>query len=543
MIPDPLMPDKDLMRLFLQEASVSGLRDVTLLEMKDRVYEDSPRGFRWYYALTRNRTLPTHCDGWIEKLYDSYFKRLVNEAFRGSTKTTVFTETFTSYQIGLHPERSNLFVQASDDTAEEAAGNVGDTIEKNPMFRLLFPHVVPDSDKGWGERRGRWVRSTFVDVGEWTRIRHKNPTLLAGTYKAAAIVGKHPTGVFIMDDINDRKNTESERLNREVNENVTDVLFPMLEDSAWNVFNQTPWTKRDALQLVKDTGVWDKCFTPVLFPREEGEGTLLEVIKDDTVIYSVWCDLVWEDRFDLELIGMKYMEQGFRGFARMYLLDLTAIEGLRLKREWLHDYSPPPNQEWITFMGVDYASSIDKLRFKDEDYFSIAVVQQTPEGRMLLVDGFRGHLSRTEGEKKIRQLVGVYPNTLAIGIETDGSGKEFYDTLVRYGKLPIVPMKTGGKSKGYRFEDVMAPHFEFGKALLTESKTPFHNTFIDEWVSWDNTQTGHDDTLDSVYYALAASGTLYEAAMPDYDDEIQSWRDRKKRQKKSSPWVRLSRHG
>jgi len=540
MIPDPMMSDRDLMLTFIGEASRSALRDVTLMEIRDRIYEDSPRGFKWFYTLIRNQTLPNHCYQWIDMLYDSQYKRLVNEAFRGSTKTTVFTETFTAYQIALHPERSNLLVQASPDTIEEAMSNVGDIVEKNPMFRLLFPHVVPDEDKGWGERRGRWVRSTHVALGEWARIRHKNPTLLGGTYKASAIVGKHPTGVFIMDDINDRKNSESERLNREVNENVTDVLFPMIEDSSFNIFNQTPWTKRDALQLVKDTGVWDWSFTPVLHKTDEGVGTFIEVKTDEATHFSTWCDLVWPERFDEQLITVKYLEQGYRGFARMYLLDLTAIEGLRLRREWLHDYQLPTDDNWITFMGVDYAHSTGT---KGEDYFAIAIVQQSPEGRMILKDGYRAHLTRTEGERKLRQFLAMYPNTLAIGIETDGSGKEFYDTLVRYGKLPVVPMKTGGRNKGYRFEDVMAPHFEFGKALLTEDKTPFHNRFIEEWVSWDNTQTEHDDTLDAVYYALAASGTLYEAAMPNQDGELQSYRDRRRRQKSESPWARLSRDG
>lgn len=536
MRPSKDLPDRELMLIFLQEASTTSLRDDTLMEIRDRVYEDSPRGYKWFYTLTRNRVMPPHTEPWMDKLYESKYKRLVNEAFRGSTKTTIFTESFTAYQIGIHPERSNLLVQASPDTIEEAMSNVGDIISKNPMFRLLFPHVVPDEDKGWGERRGRWVKSDFVDYGEWTRLRHKNPTILGGTYKSSTIVGKHPTGVFIMDDINDRKNTESERLNREVNENVTDVFFPMLEDSAYNIFNQTPWTKRDALQLVKDTGVWDWSFTPVLTPRPEGEGEYIEVrTPEGNVPYATWCDLAWPERFDEEMITVKYLEQGYRGFARMYLLDLTAIEGMLLRREWLHDYLMPLNDEWVTYMGVDYASG------DGEDYFAIAVVQESPDGKMILRDGFRGQLSRTEAEKKLHAMVGLYENVLAIGIETDGSGKDFYDTLVRYGNLPVVPMKTGGRNKTYRFVDVMAPHFEFAKVLLTEDKTPFHNTFIEEWVSYDGSQQTHDDTLDATYYALSAAGKLYEAAMPDFtQNTVESYRERRRKQKAISPWARIS---
>ena len=541
------LSNKDLGVLFESEAaSKEGLRKQTLEELRRRVKTDTPSGFFWFYLLVRNFKMPMHGKKWTRKLYDARdedgIARFINEAFRGSTKTTIFTETFTAYQIGLHPERSNLFVQASDITAEEAASNVADVIEHNPGFELIFPSIVPDKDKGWGEKKGRWVWDRAFDYDDWVRIRHKNPTLLGATYKAAVVVGKHPTGVFIMDDINDRKNTESERLNLEVNETVQEVLFPMLEESRWNIFNQTPWTKRDALQLVKDTGAWKESKTPVMEICDEGQGQRI-IIKNkigDTV-FDKWAHLTWKEKFTPNLITTKYKESGEKGFYRMYMLDLTAIEGLHLRREWLHDY---PREELFRtnpiFMGMDYASSADLVKSSDPDNSAVAAVARMPSGDRVIMDGWYGEVSQAEAEIKLQQWAGSYPHLELIGIETDGTGREMYSTMARNTSLPILEMGTGGKSKSYRFQEVMAPYFEMGRVWIAHPYTPFLYKFIDEWISYSGQRTDETDTLDSVFYALAASGLFLEEFLADnLQTRQQPWYE--KEEEVESPWSAFGR--
>lgn len=43
--------------------------------------------------------------------------------------------------------------------------------------------------------------------------------------------------------------------------------------------------------------------------------------------------------------------------------------------------------------------------------------------------------------------------------------------------------------------------FVDGRLWLTDVKKPFHQHFIEEWITWDGgkTITGHDDCLDAVY--------------------------------------------
>lgn len=537
--------NKELWRLFTEYDEVpEEVKD----EVRRRVHMDTPAGYRWFYRIVRQWPMPPYGPDWIKDLYDSE-GRWVNEAFRGSTKTTAITETFTAYQIGLHPERSNGFAQASDESAKAHAKNVADLIESNAGFQFCFPNLAPDKERGWGTSGGFWVKRTDVNYSEWVRVRHKDPTLYAGSYGNAIHIGKHPTGVFIFDDVNDQKNSESDRMSRELNDWIRDTMFPALENTRWRIFNQTPWTKKDALAMVKATGVWKHTRTPVLTPVEPDHPQARHVFieKNGIVLYDQYAKLTWPENFTPKKIAEKYVEQleqntgGTKGFARMYLLDLTKMEGRALKKEWLIGREYPAEkikEEWPIFMGCDYASAADNVR-GDGDYFCVAVVALAQDGKRVVLDGIRAKLSQGQAEQKLKAIALSYPTLQAIGIERDGVGKEFYSLIARTTSLPVVPMGTKRRDKGFRFEKIMAPHFEFGKARLAEDKTPFLTAFIDEWLAYPDGD--HDDTLDATFYALAASGLFYEDAVQTVKQAKSAWYE--KRERKVNPWKVLGTHG
>lgn len=530
--------NKKLWRYFIDESQDQKVIE----EIRRRVRQDDPDGFQWFYRLIRSWPLPPYGARWLNDLYASG-GRWLNKAFRGSAKTTTITETFMAYQIGLHPARSNGFAQASDDSAKASASNVADIIEHNPGWKLLFPSIVPDEramadggGKGWGAK-GYWVRDTDMPYGDWVRVRHKDPTMFAGSYRNAIHIGKHPTGVFAFDDVNDRKNTESERRNQEVNDWFKDTMSPAQEGTHWRIFNQTPWTKRDLLAYIEDTGIWPATITPVLYPMSEGEGELVRIEKDGIILYEQWARLTWPNRFHPKRIAEAYLEEGRKDFLRMYLLDLKATEGMYLKREWLHDYEEL-DLNWPTYFGVDYASAADNVR-GDGDYFALTVVLKTPGEHRIVYDGFRGKLSQGEAEAKVKAIAMTYPSLVSIGIEMDGSGKEFYNLLARTSSLPIIPGRTKGKKKGYRFEKVMAPYFEFSRARLAGEKTLYLRVLMDDWVAWSGKKDDESDVLDATFYALAASGLFFEQAQEDsWKSEFHPWFE--KQEPAPSPWKQLA---
>ena len=152
-------------------------------------------------------------------------------------------------------------------------------------------------------------------------------------------------------------------------------------------------------------------------------------------------------------------------------------------------------------MGVDYASTADQLTAGQRDFFAVAIGRALPGGTgMVLVDGFRGHVSQGEAVMRLKQLAELYPSLQLIGVEAQGKGEEFYHLMLRSSYLPLQPTHTGRASKGERFEKGMAPLFQFRRAWLSDVETPFLRAFEQEWVSWPHGR--HDDTLDAVYWML-----------------------------------------
>jgi len=214
---------------------------------------------------------------------------------------------------------------------------------------------------------------------------------------------------------------------------------------------------------------------------------------------------VWPEKFPLEEIEKLRQLAGEVEFARMFLLDLQAAEGVHLKGEWLHAYPHEKiDPSWPVVMGVDYASTADQLAAGQRDYFAVAIGRALPGGGgVVLVDGFRGRVSQGEAEQRLKALAAVHPTLQLIGVEAVGVGEEFYHLMLRSSLLPLMPMKTGGMSKGARLERGMAPLFQFGRAWVADVETPFIKAFRDEWLRWPHGE--HDDTLDATYWMLCAA--------------------------------------
>ena len=450
---------------------------------------DSPGGFARFYELIFGRALPAHARrDWVEPLYKARRagKGLVVAAFRGSTKTTTLSIAFTAFRIGQESHKSHLLIQAGDEMASDTAAQIADLIARNPGWQAAFPNVVPDREVAWGAD-GYEVRRSGMDYAAWralcAREKGKDPTFVGLGYKSRAIIGKHPTGLLVVDDIHDETNTRSRRELDTVIQILTGTILPTVTPSTWQVFVGTPWTENDALVYLKSTGRFVSAATPIM-----GKGGRSK----------------WVQKFPAKEIQKQRQLAGEAEFARMYLLDLKAAQGIHLKSEWLRAYPHEKIQmNWPVVMGVDYASTADALKSSRGDYFAVAIGRAIPGGGMVLVDGFRERASQGEAEQQLKALAAAHPTTRLIGVEAVGKGEEFFHLLLRSSRLPVLPLQPGGRSKGLRFEASMAKLFQFGRAWVADVETPFLRAFRDEWLRWPHGE--HDDTLDATYWMLYAA--------------------------------------
>ncbi|GAH13967.1 unnamed protein product, partial [marine sediment metagenome] len=263
------------------------LENIILLS---QIKGDDPESFAAFYRILFGFTIPPHAYKWIEALYNARERErgIVIEAFRGSTKTTTLTIGFTAWRMGWNPECANLLVQVGDDIATDNSGAVASIIEFNPGFAAVFPHVKPDRQMGWGAQ-GYEVMRTDMDYVKWRKMnaRRKDPSLLGVGYKSHDIIGKHPEGLLIIDDINDELNTASERELAKVRKILTDTIFPTKMEDTWTVFVGTPWVENDVLHYVSATGEYDHIKTPVYI---KGDGK---------TIYT------WPEKFPAELVDRR----------------------------------------------------------------------------------------------------------------------------------------------------------------------------------------------------------------------------------------------
>ncbi len=435
-------------------------------------------------------------------------KGTVIEQFRGAAKTTTFTVGLSSFLVGRFPDKSGVLIQVGDDNAGDNSLQVADIIENNPGFKMAFPHIVPDKDRGWGAS-GYEVKRTDVSYGQWRQMNagRKDPSFVGLGYKSRANIGKRPFWL-IVDDINDENNTSSERELMKVKKILMGTIFPAANMAEWTIFIGTPWAESDALHYCLTTGEFGHIKIPVY-----------EVVNGEKVY-------TWPEVFDEKRVEREKNKAGDIEFARMFLLDLSKTKGLVLKKEWLFTWDHTEiYPEWPTYIGVDYTSTADPLK-QSGDYFALAVGRAIPGGRGIVIeDGIRVRVSQAEAEDTIVSWGSQFPTLQLIGVEAIIAGQEFFTMLlssarVKRAGLPLFPCRSN-KSKGYRFEKIMAPLFQRRRVYISDAETPFLRAFKEEWINWQGDKLEgqhHNDTLDAVYWMIY---TAQGEAVPVMETEME----------------------
>lgn len=501
---------------------------VTHLKAKLGRSEDSPRSFFAVFELFHGTKMHEAGKDWIYKAYEAHadHRGLLQECHRESGKTTVFSKFFFAYRLGHEPHKTWAVVRVNDDKANETTSGVARIIESDPMWRIIFPHVRPDPDKGWGAK-GYFLKRTDLEPGEWQRISTStsdDPTFVGYGWSSGSIIGSRFSGGVIVDDIHNEENTQSPKLLSKIHKFVTETLDFCIMNRAWEIWNFTPWRENDIYAYLISTGEYVHNKTPLLIKADENtpgaeywEPTPLNRQYPELgniPLSGKWWIRNWKEAWSWRRIASKYRKAKAVGFARQMLLDLNATKGIVLKRDWLHRF--PADQidpTWMVYFGIDYASTTDRQKANTRDFFALAVLRAMPGGGLILTGGYRNRFSKGEALQQTAAMASIYPTLQLIGVESIGKGEEFYNDAVfvndALGRpLPLFEVSSHGKSsKGGRFEGKLGPWFQMGRLWVSSVADPFIEQFMDEWLTYPNAQ--FDDTLDSVYIAaLAGQGQL-----------------------------------
>jgi len=495
--------------------------------------EDTPESFSCYFNVMEG--VPPHKEGkrWIRNAYKAHKegKGLLQECHRESGKTTVFSKHFIAYRIGKEPHKTNMLLRLNDAKAKETTLAIANTIDNNPLWKMIFPNVRPDKEYGWSQN-GYYVVDTDIDKDEWQirRSRSANyPTLVGYGYGSGAITGSRISGCAVVDDIHNIENTTSSRELDRVKRWYTEDFTYLLMRDCWEIWNFTPWQYNDLYSDLKaNTDRYIHSRTPVMKPASQGEEGASYWEPDPRIPYSgKWWKLYWPEVWDFKRIAQKYIskpsspdEEIMFAFERQMLCDVEITKGANLKSEWLHTFPADQIHEyWPVYFGVDYASTQDKMRDKNRDYFALAIFKAIPGGGLVLVDGYRAHLFKSEALELIMTKWGQYGELLQkIGVESIGIGKEFYNDLALltdvYGKVPpLFEVRSFPKRSGVdsMVENWLAPRFKMSRIWVSDAPSPFITHFKNEWLMFPNHE--HNDCLAAVLMAsLSAEGMMPSVA-------------------------------
>lgn len=485
---------------------------------------DTPEGFETYFKLMHGSPLHTPGKQWVQDLYLDHEdgRGSALECFMESGKTTVVSKFFASWRIGHEPHKVSGIIRINDTKAQETAEAIARLIEYDPRWKKCFPNVVPDKGRGWGAEKGYYVKDGSLSDEAWqvkmTAPRPDGPTFIGRGIENGAIIGSRYNGFLIVDDIHDDKNTASPKQIQAIIEFYKKTLSSRPMRGCWRIWNFTPWTYNDTYAYIKSTGTFRAHKTPAITPAApQAEGAQFwpptPLNPDYPELGQIphsgqWWYLAVPEMWDFERLSGRFRDGKVLGFAQTMLLDLEATKGIYLKGEWLHEYPASEiKASWPVVIGVDYASTPDKLKTPDRDYFALAVLRAIPGGGLVLIDGYRAKISKGEALDAVAAYAGLYPTLQKIGVESIGKGEEFYNDLVftndANGKvLPLFKIQHGRTSKGDRFENWLAPRFKIARLWIADALTPFLEAFRNEWLTFPNGE--NDDCLDAVYMAAFA---------------------------------------
>lgn len=474
--------------------------------------EDSPLSFAAYYRFMTGTTLPNHARKWIDTIYEAHNQDMatLTFAFRGSWKTTTISILYTSYRIGKEPWKCNLILQNNDKAAQDTTLAIANIISLDPKWREVFPDVRPNKANGWGAQ-GYWVRDFSISEDEWARRTtvSRDPTLLGLGISSGSVIGRHPTGILLMDDIHDEANSVSLTERSKVVKVLTDTIMPMIvpdgtkekgeQLETWTLAVGTPWHEEDAYHYMRETGEFLFCFTPLLYPVSEGaEGAVYFEHKK----LIGWYRLGWEDRCPPDVVKTFYNLSGHRGFGRMYLLSLQAANELGITFHgypYTEESKKQDLKENPVYAGVDYASVIEirgkVMDPKNRSKFALYWGFITPNQTLVVSDGVIGHFKQLQSENMVASLTNRFEKFQMTGVEMNGKGEEFYAIMSRRPSVQMYPFWVSGR-KPDRLEKELMPWIEMGKILISDEDTDALNFLRKALAEFPN---GNLDCLDSLY--------------------------------------------
>lgn len=474
-------------------------------------------GFKHFFWCIWRKEAAPYADEWIQSFMGGHWTIL--ECFRGSTKSTTLTITFSAFVLGHFPHSSILVVQANDTASNKSTAAISNIIENFSGWKKCFPHVLPDKSRGWGangyfvqderivkeQGYGAWVEKTMQD-------HTKDASFVGAGITSADIVGMHPRWLFF-DDIHDRNNStfpkDRENVVQTVRENVIPVITKPGQDKPFFGVACTFWDESDAYHILLETGLFNHIKTPILQFVDSG---------GDAEFEGKPVKLAWADGYPIESVRTYRHSNDAKTFKREYLCDEAS------DLDTLYRYQSFKSAEvdplWLAALGADPVGVLNAG--EGLSHFCALEGVLSAYNSLIVIDGILEKCGALQGEEYIVNAQGRYRNFLKSVIEGNGVGAVFASTVSRHPGMVVQTVKVQDIGRGKKLDrqyKFLEPLVRAGAVKVSDADTPILRAvrrYFDKFGSFDERDPLADlgDALVLLVYAFPSIWTKTVTSVP-----------------------------
>ena len=408
---------------------------------------------------------------------------------RGWYKTTLVSQAYPAWRAIRDSNVRSLLIQNTYSNAVAKLKVIDSIFTGNPILRLLFPEILPDSSCKWAagdmclKRPRQYSESTFEAAGTNTKVvsRHYN------------LIIEDDTVAPDRDNVNAQNMVPSHH-DIELAIGMHRLMPPLLDQPSKDqlVVVGTRWYERDLLQWIKE--------------NERNYKSYERACREDSLGHpSIRGSCSFPERFGPDVLAELENSMGVYLFSCLYLNLPVASADMTFRKEWIKHYLEPP-PHLVCYTTVDMSGDPAHAKKSSEQDYSVVLTcgKDLDTGLVYVLDYF--HQRCTPGEHILALLnhVRLY-HPVCVGIETGGYQNTFQYWLKEQMRLHnlfflIEPLTHGGRSKELRIRGLQ-PMIASGSLLFRTH----HQELISELESFP--LGVHDDLID----ALAMQQELWTA--------------------------------
>jgi len=458
-----------------------------------------------------------HLNMIVEFLHYAYNGQLENFACALSPrlgKSTIISEIFPAYILGMRPYAKIIHVSYSDSIARSFGGKAKNILDE-------FGHIFHEKP----------ILSQDTKSKNWFKLKNNTGEYFCSG-SSGSVLGRGANFIIVDDPSKNIEEARSERRQEKIIDLFDTTIStrkekdPITGQNAVTIVVHQRLDQHDLIGIILEKREWitaEEALTRLRRGEKLGQIwvylRLPELAEENDILGRKPGEALWPEKRDEKELALKKKDIGEIKFNTIYQQNPQPIGDKLLKLLWIKYYEPyecPPLEKLDIYQGWDLAIS-EKT---SADYTVCTTIGVSDENKVYVLDWYHEQIDFPTQVKMVTKMYEKW-KPLEIGIEVNNYQKALAQTVEQNSMLPIKEI-TSTTDKVRRISSGFV-QFENEKVLLPKKHSELEN-FIKEYVNFPHRKY-HDDMLDSLELTLQLTRTpvydldVYGLIVGDYDYE------------------------